>query len=283
MGISAEAVKRLRDETNAPMMDCKKALSEANGDYEKAKVLLRERGLATLEKRMGKAANEGTISIYLSDDKKLGAILELNCETDFVAKTDDFQSLAAGLAQAAAQLNPSSVDELMQLSGPSGHSWTEELKERVSKLGEKISVKRFQRFATDGGALYQYIHTGGKIGVIVETAGSASEEVGRGVAMQISWSQPTYIDRDDVPADVIAREREIQVNLARNEGRPEAALEKIVEGRMAKQFFETQCLLEQHYIKDESLKIKDLIDQQAPGMVVRGFVRYRVGEDAAGN
>lgn len=293
MAITADMVKKLRDQTGAGMMDCKKALTETDGDYEKAVTLLREKGIAVAAKRETKAASEGLIGSYISDDSKVGAMLELNCETTFVAKTDEFVGLAKNLAKQAAQEPCACLNCLLEapyVANPA-HTVRETISEIMGKIGEKMTVARFVRFAVDGapGTIGSYVHMGDQIGVLVEVhtqseEAAKSEDVqnlAKDAAMHIAWTNPDYMKRDDIAEDVLAKERDVHKQWAIKEGKPEKVLDRIIEGRM-KDFFSRVCLLEQAFIKDEELRIEDLVANAAKKVgepiTIARFVRYRVGE-----
>ena len=293
MAITAEMVKKLREQTGAGMMDCKKALTETSGDYEKAVTLLREKGIAVAAKRETKAASEGLIGSYISDDAKVGSMLELNCETTFVAKTDEFIALAKNLAKQVATeaiACPDCLKDKPYIANPS-LTVGETISEIMGKIGEKMTVARFTKLAVEGkpGTIGSYIHMGDQIGVLVlvntESDGAAaSEDVGnlsKDIAMHISWSNPDYMKRDDIPESVLTNEREIHKQWAIKEGKPENVIDRIVEGRM-KDFYSRVCLLEQPFIKDEELTIQKLIDNTSKTVgepvSVGEFIRYRVGE-----
>jgi len=293
MAITADMVKKLRDQTGAGMMDCKKALTETDGDYEKSVTLLREKGIAVAAKRETKAASEGLIGSYICDAANVGALLELNCETTFVAKTDEFAGLAKTLATQAATGSHACLDCLLgaPYDGNPSQTVREAVSEIMGKIGEKMTVARFVRFAVEGaaGTIGSYVHMGDQIGVLVEvnTASAAtaqSEDVrnlAKDVAMHIAWTNPDYMKREDIGEDVLAKERDIHKQWAIKEGKPENVIDRIVEGRM-KDFYSRTCLLEQAFIKDEELRIQDLVSNAAkkigePVSIAR-FVRYRVGE-----
>ena len=293
MAITADMVKKLRDQTGAGMMDCKKALTETDGDYEKAVTLLREKGIAVAAKREARAASEGLIGSYISDCAKVGAMLELNCETSFVTKTDEFISLSKNLAAQAAKEPCACLNCLLgsPYSGNPAQTVAEAISEAMGKIGEKMTVARFVRLAVEGsaGLIGSYIHPGDQIGVLVEVHTQSddkakSEDVinlAKDIAMHISWSKPDYMKRDEIAEDVIAKERDIHKQWAIKEGKPEGVIDRIVEGRM-KDFYSRVCLLEQAFIKDEELTIQNLIDNAAKKVgepvTVAGYVRYRVGE-----
>lgn len=292
MAITADMVKKLREQTGAGMMDCKKALTETDGDYEKAVTLLREKGIAVAAKRETKAASEGLIGSYISGDSKVGALLELNCETTFVAKTDEFVSLAKNLAEQAAKEPCACLNCLMEspYSANPAQTVREAVSEAMGKIGEKMSVARFVRFEVEGpGTVGSYIHMGDQIGVLVEIktqseAAASSEDVinlAKDVAMHISWSNPDFMKRDDICEEMLVKERDVHKQWAIKEGKPENVIDRIVEGRM-KDFYSRVCLLEQAFIKDEELTILKLVDNASKKVgepvTVSRFARYRVGE-----
>jgi elongation factor Ts len=281
MAITAEMVRDLREKTGAGMMECKKALTESEGDLERATQLLRERGQAVAAKREGKVASEGIVYAHIRHDGQVGVLAELNCETDFVARTDDFQNLAYQVAEYAEEHPNASIDEIT-----SDAKIQDTINEKVAKLGERIVVKRVEVFeGSDNSVIASYIHTGGKIGVMVEgeaEAGVDAEEAKsllRDVAMHVSFAQPQYLHREEIPQDAAAREMEVHETWARNEGKPEAAIPKIAQGRMDKQFYQVHVLHEQPYIRDQNLTIRQVIEQHPANVRVKRFVRIRVGEE----
>ncbi len=267
--ITADSVKRLREQTGAGMMECKKALTESNGDFEKAVDLLRQKGLAAAAKKAGRIAAEGVIALHAAGTT--GVIVEINSETDFVAKNEEFQKFAGDLAGLVSTKNPADVEALLSLSLGSA---TVEAKrqELIQKIGENLSVRRFVRFETDG-KIASYLH-GTRIGVIVDYEGG-DEQLGRDIAMQIAASNPLYLSRETVPAEEIDRERAIFEAQVKESGKPANVVGKIVEGKLEK-FFGDTCLLEQIFIKDPDgkKKVKDVLK----GSVIRRFARFQVGE-----
>jgi elongation factor Ts len=256
MNISAKDAMALREKTGAGMMDCKKALTEANGDFEKAMDILREKGLARARKRDEKTADEGLIQGYISEDGKIAALLELNCETDFVARTPDFQTFAATLCQEIALKNPSSEAwyELLINGVKAG----EALDALASKMGEKMQMRRFVRYQTSSGMFDIYIHGPGKLGVILEFEAEGKMEVVKNLAhelsLQIAAANPLSISRSEVPPEAIEKEKEIYRAQARNEGKPENIIEKIAEGKLNK-YYQEICLLEQPFIKEQKISV----------------------------
>jgi elongation factor Ts len=285
--ISAAVVKDLRDKTGAPMMDCKKALADANGDQAKAFELLRERGLAKAAKRAGKETSEGTIALAIGDGS--AALIELGCETDFVAKTPDFQALAASLAKAAVDAHASTPDAVLAASVGSGKG-ADVIAAAIGRIGENIQLKRVERLSVPGGVAGGYIHAGGKLGVMVGLAttarGEALSALAKDVAMHVAAADPSpiAIDRDGVPKQALEREAEIFRKQALSEGKPEKIVERIVEGRIKKYYGEV-CLLEQPFVKDPDKSVSKLLAEVGQKLgapiQVTTFVRFRLGETAA--
>lgn len=284
--ISAQAVKALRERTGAGMMDCKKALADAGGDPEKAVELLRERGLAKAAKREGRTTSEGTVGLALTDEA--GALVELSCETDFVAKTDEFQQLARELALAVAR-DPSIDSPEKLLAARVGEGTGQDLVQgAIARLGENVVVRRVARVSlAEPGRLGGYVHAGGKLGVVValatEKSGPEVDALAKDLAMHVAAADPTplAVDREGVPAEVVAREREFRMREARASGKPEAVIEKMVEGRLRK-FFQEVALLEQPFVKDPDRRVGEVVadvGSRAGGEIrVAGFVRFRLGE-----
>lgn len=273
MNITAAMVKDLRTKTGAGMMDCKKALVEAEGDMEKAVDILREKGLSQAAKKASRVAAEGTVVFAMSDDKKVGALLEVNCETDFVGSNEDFRSLASAIAEQIIKVNPADVEALLA-SDMNGKTVKEQVTEAVAKIGENISVRRFTRYESADGAVYSYIHGGGKIGVLVEMTGG-DDELGKDVAMQVAAANPSYLNRTEVPQAELEHEKEVLAVEARNEGKPEKIIEKMVIGRINK-YYKEVCLVDQEFIKDSDLTISKLL--KSKGAEVLRFIRYQLGE-----
>ena len=269
MAITASMVKDLRTKTGAGMMDCKKALVEAEGDMEKAVDILREKGLSQAAKKASRVAAEGAVVSAISADGKVGTIVEVNCETDFVGSNDDFRALAARIAQQIIAVNPADVEALLA-SEMDGKAVKDQVTEAVAKIGENISVRRFVRYESAEGAVYSYIHGGGKIGVLVEMKG-ADAELGKDVAT----ANPSYLDRTQVPQAEIEHEKEVLAVEARNEGKPEKIIEKMVLGRINK-YYKEVCLVDQEFIKDGDLTIAKLLKSKN-AEVVR-FARFQLGE-----
>ncbi|SEF45174.1 elongation factor Ts [Caloramator fervidus] len=286
MQITAKMVSELRERTGAGMMDCKKALTEANGDMEKAIEILREKGLAAAAKKAGRIAAEGLVETYITDDGKRGAIIELNCETDFVAQNADFVALAKNIAKHVAFSNANTVEEVLNESFIADNSVTvkDAITALIAKLGENMTFRRFERFVANEGVITDYIHGGGRIAVMVQLNGKNENilrEVAKELALQIAAANPLYLTREDVPSDVIEKEKEIYRQQALNEGKPEKVIEKMVEGRLQK-YFKEVCLLEQLWIKDQDLTIKKYLEDKSKEagseISVVKFTRFEKGE-----
>ena len=268
--ITAEQVKELREKTGAGMMDCKKVLTETNGDEEKAIELLRERGIAKAAKKSDRIAAEGLVTTYVTDDKKIGVVVEVNAETDFVAKNEEFRSFVADVAKQVAEKNPATVEELLEQPSIVEPDKTvkDVLTNKIATIGENMSIRRFERFESNG-LVESYIHGDGKIGVLVELEGGDST-LAKDICMQIAAAKPEYLDRESVPADRVAHEMEILKAQAVNEGKPEAVAEKIVQGRIGK-FYGEICLVEQDFVK-----VGKLVESK--GAKVVRFARFEKGE-----
>ena len=273
MNITASMVKDLRTQTGAGMMDCKKALVEAEGDIARAVDILREKGLSQAAKKASRVAAEGAVGSAVSEDGKTGTILEVNCETDFVGTNEDFRNLAASNADQILAVNPADVEALLD-SEIDGKKVRDLVTEAVAKIGENISVRRFVRYESAEGKVYSYIHGGGKIGVLVEMIG-ADDELGKDIAMQVAAANPSYLDRTQVSQAEIDHEKEVLAVEARNEGKPENIIEKMVIGRINK-YYKEVCLVDQEFIKDGDLTISKLLKSKNASVV--RFARYQLGE-----
>lgn len=285
--ITAQMVKELRERTGAGMMECKKALNESNGDLEKAIEILRERGLAAAAKKAGRIAAEGLVETYVSEDKKSGAIVEVNCETDFVAANEEFTSLSKNIAKQASLTTAKTVDEFIEEKYIADPNITikEAVTALIAKLGENMAVRRFQRFSIDKGVVHSYIHGGGRIGVLVEVACEKESDVvltvAKDVAMQVAAANPLFLSREQVDPETLEKEREIYKIQAMNEGKPEHIAEKMVEGRIQK-FYKENCLIEQVWIRNADYTISKYLQEKskevgAPITITR-FVRFEKGE-----
>jgi elongation factor Ts len=285
--ISASMVKELRDRTGAAMMNCKKALSEAEGDMEKAIEILREKGLAQAAKKAGRIAAEGLIVTYVADDKMSGAIAEVNCETDFVSANEEFASLANNVGKMVALGSASTVEQLLDEKYIDNAEAT--LKDTVTalidKLGENMNVRRFVKYSTQNGLVQSYIHGGGRIGVLVELACEKQSDVlvelAKDIAMQIAAANPLYLDESSVDHDALDKEREIYKVQALNEGKPENIVDKMVEGRI-KKYLKEVCLVDQVWVKNSDLTIAKLLDAKSKEVgspiTIKAFSRFERGE-----
>lgn len=264
MDISAEKVKSLREKTGAGMMDCKKALTEAEGDFEKAIEVLRKKGAAVAAKRAERTANEGLVLTYVAEDKKSAIMVEVNCETDFVAKSDDFKNFSQFVLETVIKYKPADVQELLTLKNDS-KVVGEELENLIGKIGEKITVSRFVIENSTEGAVVDYVHHGSKLGVLVRVDNLGNGDLNemvvlmKDVAMQVAAMKPLFVYRDEVPKDIIEKEIDIYKELSRKEGKPEQILEKIAQGKLNK-YYQENCLYEQAFIKDNAKSVSDLFN-----------------------
>ncbi len=294
MAVTAAMVKELRERTQAGMMDCKKALTETDGDMEKAIEYLREKGLAKAAKKAGRIASEGLVNFVITDDGKAAAMVEVNSETDFVAKNDEFKDFVATLAKLALEANADSMDAFMASAYPGEGTVADALQNKIAKIGENMNIRRFVRFAKDGVVSVGYLHGGGKIGVIVELETDAAYAdvvtVGKDVAMQIAAMNPKYVSEADVDAEYLEHEKKILLQQALNENealpedkrKPEAIIEKMLQGRIKKELKEV-CLLDQQFVKTTD---KQTVEQYVAAaakalgknLKVVGMLRYEVGE-----
>ncbi len=273
--ITASQVKELREKTGAGMMDCKKVLTETNGDEEKAIELLRERGIAKAAKKSDRIAAEGLVATYISEDGKVGSVVEVNAETDFVAKNEEFRNFVADVAKQVATENPENVEALLNQKSIAESDKTvgEVLTGKIATIGENMSIRRFERFETNN-LIESYIHGDGKIAVLVEIE-NGTHDLAKDICMQIAAARPEYLDRDSVPAERLAKEMEILKAQAINEGKPEAIAEKIVQGRLGK-FYSEICLVEQEFVKDADIKVGKLVESK--GAKIIRFARFEKGE-----
>lgn len=286
MAFTAQDVKKLREMTNCGMMDCKKALTETDGDMDKAIEFLREKGLATAAKKAGRIASEGMVEAVVFDCCNVAVAVEVNSETDFVAKNADFQNFVHSVAEVIAKQNPADVEALKELKINDTQTVGEALTEKIATIGENMNIRRFERFE---GINQAYIHAGGRIGVLVnfevadasKSNDDAFKAMAKDVAMQIAAVSPQYVREDEVPADVVEHEKEILKIQALNEGKPEAIVEKMVLGRI-KKFFKDVCLLDQPFVKDQDISVAKYIANIAKKLgtdinVVK-FARLEKGE-----
>lgn len=293
MEITASQVKELREKTGAGMMDAKKALVEAGGDMDKAAEILRQKGIATAEKKSGRTAAEGQVASLISADGKTGAMVEVNCETDFVAKGEAFLAMVGEVNQQVLEEAPASVEAL--LAQPSkamaGSSVQQYVTEKIAAIRENLSIRRFVRYQREGhGAVHSYIHTGGRVGVLVELQASKAETAGsetfkqllKDVAMQIASAAPEFVTRADIDPAVVEEETRVEMGKEDLANKPEEIRRKIVEGRVSK-ILGQRCLIEQPFVKDPSQSVDDVIKARAtelgdPEVSVVRFTRYALGE-----
>ena len=275
MPITAKEVKRLRDMTGAGMMDSKRALQEAGGDFEQAIDLLRKKGQKVAAKRADREANQGLVIARVSEDGKTGILVEVNCETDFVARNDDFSSFARAVAEAVLRQLPADMDSLLALALPSGRSVGEVLNELTGTIGEKLSIRRFAVLDSQDGRIVPYSHPGARLGVLVEIAGDRElQATGRDVAMQVAALDPVAVVRDEIPERVRVKELEIAREAARLDGKPERIIDRIATGKLER-YYKDHVLVEQPFVKDASLRVRDVLAKA--GAQVRTFVRYALG------
>ena len=277
MAITAADVNKLRQETGAGMMDCKKALTEADGDFDKAKEFLRKQGQKIADKRADNATAEGIVLANVSEDGKTGKVVALACETEPVSKVPDFQNLAKTVMDAALSANVTDKAALLASTQADGRSLQDHITDLMGKIGEKIDVASFETVSAD--KVVSYIHSNGKLGVLVgltNTNGTDVAEVGKDVAMQIAAMKPVALDKDGVDATIVEREIEIGKEQARQEGKPEAMLEKIALGKLNK-FYKDNTLLNQEFVKDNSMTIAQLLEKTSKGLTVSNFKRVAIG------
>ena len=273
--VTASLVKDLREKTGAGMMDCKKVLTETDGDMEKAIELLRERGIAKAAKKSGRVAAEGLVEAYIAEDGKSGAVVEVNSETDFVAKNEEFKTFVQNIAKQVLETNPKDVEELLaqEAKFEAGKTVQEVLVDKIATIGENMNIRRFERFESEG-LVEKYIHGDGKIAVLVNMK-KGDKEVAKDICMQIAAARPEYVKRDEVPQERVNKEMEILKVQTMNEGKPEAIAEKIVMGRIGK-FYEEICLIDQAFVKDPNMKVSELLKQKDAEVVE--FARFEKGE-----
>ncbi|SFA73667.1 MULTISPECIES: translation elongation factor Ts [unclassified Bacillus (in: firmicutes)] len=274
MAITAQMVKELREKTGAGMLDCKKALTETNGDMDKAIDFLREKGIASAAKKADRIAAEGTTFILAEGNEAV--ILEVNSETDFVAKNEGFQVLVKELAAHLLKNKPASVEEASAQTMDNGVTVADHINAAIAKIGEKLTLRRFAiKTKTDNDAFGAYLHAGGRIGVLTVLEGTTEEATAKDVSMHIAALNAKYVSRDEVSQEEIDHERQILTQQALNEGKPENIVAKMVEGRLGK-YFEDVCVLDQTFVKNPDLKVRQFVESK--GATVREFVRYAVGE-----
>ncbi|MCE5037904.1 translation elongation factor Ts [Staphylococcus auricularis] len=274
MAISAKLVKELREKTGAGMMDCKKALTETDGDMDKAIDYLRENGIAKAAKKADRIAAEGLVHVEIEGNT--ASIVEINSETDFVARNEGFQALVKEIGQQVIHADVDSVDALMESKLESGQTVDERMKEATSTIGEKLSIRRIaKRSKSDNDAFGSYLHMGGRIGVLSVVEGTTDEDAAKDVAMHIAAINPKYVSSEQVSDDEIAHEKEVLKQQALNEGKPEKIVEKMVEGRLRK-YLKEICAVDQNFVKDPDHTVEGFL--KSKGGQLSDFVRYEVGE-----
>lgn len=283
MAITAAQVNELRQKTGAGMMDCKKALTESNGDFEKAVEILRKKGAAVAAKRADKSANEGIVLTKLSADNRAAAIVEVNCETDFVAKSDEFIAFANKVLDNVYSKKLNTTEALFE-----NKEIQSDFDELVGKIGEKIVVSRLDYITNENGFIVEYIHPGSRLGVLVVFDELASEKhqdfvvIAKDIAMQVAAMRPISVYRDEVPKDLIEKEIDIYKEIARKEGKPEQILDKIAQGKLAK-YYQENCLSEQAYIKDNAKSVGDLVSEfnktNSTNTRIKTFLRFHLGDE----
>lgn len=272
--VTAQMVKELREKTGAGMMDCKKALTESNGNMDDAVDFLREKGLSSAAGKADRIAAEG--SAYIHIDGNEAVIIEVNAETDFVAKNEGFQTLVKELAVHLLATKPATIEEAHDSKLENGYTVAEHISNAIAKIGEKLTLRRFEiRTKTDNDVFGPYLHMGGTIGVLVILEGTTEEQAAKDIAMHVAALNPKYVSRDQVSAEEVEREKKVLTEQALNEGKPENIVAKMVEGRIGK-YFEEICVLDQAFVKDSDQKVKDFV--KSTGGTLKEFVRYAVGE-----
>ncbi|HUX93880.1 MAG TPA: translation elongation factor Ts [Ignavibacteriaceae bacterium] len=283
MAITAAQVNELRQKTGAGMMDCKKALTEAEGNFEKAIEILRKKGAAVAAKRAERTAKEGMVLTKISDDKQTGVIVEVNCETDFVANSEDFTKFAKNVLEAVSSSKPANVDDLLEKN----LSIKDQFDELLGKVGEKIQISRLSIDEAPNGEVIDYVHLGSKLGVLVkfDNIGDKKDEffnLGKDIAMQVAAMKPICVYREEVQKDLIEKEIEIYKEISRKEGKPEQILDKIAQGKLNK-FYQENCLSEQAFIKDNTKTVTDLIKEfnskHGTDVKINHFRRFHLGDE----
>ncbi|MDR6124187.1 elongation factor Ts [Bacillus sp. SLBN-46] len=274
MAVTAQMVKELREKTGAGMMDCKKALTETDGDMEKAIDFLREKGIAKAANKADRIAAEGLTSILVDGNEAV--ILEVNSETDFVAKNEAFQALVKEIAEHLLKNKPATVEEAATQTMENGATVADHINAAIAKIGEKLSLRRFAVVSkTDNDAFGAYLHMGGRISVLTVLEGTTDADAAKDISMHIAALKPKYVSRDQVSQEEVERERQVLTQQALNEGKPENIVAKMVEGRLGK-YFEDVCVLDQTFVKNPDQKVRQFVESK--GATLREFVRYEVGE-----
>nr|VFJ69167.1 MAG: elongation factor Ts [Candidatus Kentron sp. FW] len=277
MGISAASVKELRERTGAGMMECKKALVETDGDLEAAIESMRKSGQAKADKRAGRVAAEGIIAMHLADDTRMGVMVEVNCETDFVAKGEDFQEFATHVAKRAFEERPNDLEGLLGLPMEKGGAITIEgqCKELIARIRENLTMRRFHKMESQDGVVGAYLHHGGRIGVLVELSGGGDSELAKDIAMHVAANRPLCVSENEIPADTKEKERDIFRAQAASSGKPPEIIEKMITGRMNK-FVAEVTLLGQPFVRDPDISVQKYLSKSGASVV--GFTRFEVGE-----
>ncbi len=283
MEITLDLIKELRNKTGAGINDCKKALEESNGDIDKAIEFLRKKGAAMAVKRADKAANEGAVKSEISEDKKTGVIIEVNCETDFVSKGKEFQDFAEDIAKAALRMSSDNIDSILNFKNDKGLTIKETIDEIMGKVGERVELRRVKLINVKDGFVADYIHFGSKLGALVGLRGEltdSSEKLGKSIAMQVVAMNPQSVDRNGISKEIIEKEKEIYLTLAKNENKPDKIAETIVNNKVER-FYQDNCLLEQEYINESGKSIKELLaehNKQNNGKLeITEMVRFQLG------
>jgi len=276
MAITAGQVKELREKTGVGMMECKKALSESDGEMEKAVLWLRERGMSRAQKKAGRVTAEGLVGMLLNDNQTAGVVLEVNCETDFVSKNDDFKKFVADAAKLALDNKVTDVKELGSIAMASGKSVADTLTDMIATIGENLQLRRVACLQVDDGIVAGYIHMGGGIGTLVGLKGTKNEGLAKDLAMHIAAASPRYLTSDQVDVTELEQEKELAKKKLLEEGKPENMIEKIMSGQM-KKFYKEVCLIEQAFVKDPKSSIKQLLEAEGSASIA-GFQRFQLGE-----
>lgn len=280
MNISASMVKELRDQTGIGMMECKSALVESGGDLDKAIVYLRERGMSRAQKKAGRATSEGMVVISSTPDGKKAALVEVNCETDFVSKNEDFIKFSDKVAQIALAKSGESAEQLLDETFVAGATVKEKLAELIATIGENLQVRRLTSLSEPKGVVAGYSHLGGKIGTLVAIEGVSGDsglQLAKDLAMHVAAAAPKYLNSSEVDASELETEKQIARTKLIEEGKPEAMIEKILGGQMTK-FYKEVCLVEQAYIRDPKMTVKQVVEAAAKGAKITGFSRFQLGE-----
>lgn len=280
MTISAAQVKELRDKTGVGMMECKKALSESGGDMEKAVLFLREHGMARAQKKAGRVTTEGLVEICISDDQSTGVLVEVNCETDFVSKNEDFQKYVKEVAQLALKNKTPSIEELGSIKMADSHTISENISSLIAKIGENLQLRRVAVLSAKPGLVSGYSHMGGKIGTMVAiqcSDKSKVQELAKDLAMHVAATSPRYLNSSDVDTTELEQEKVLARKKLLEEGKPENMVDKIVAGQMNK-FFKEICLVEQPFVKDPKVTVKELLTKAGSDVKIVDFKRFQLGE-----